>query len=57
MRDYLFKRGLSALATFGLAIVLNFFLFRIMPGDPARTVVGDARVAPEVRKVLFISLV
>jgi peptide/nickel transport system permease protein len=52
MGDYLFKRGLSALATFGLAIVLNFFLFRIMPGDPARTVVGDARVAPEVRKIL-----
>jgi len=53
MRDYLFKRGLSGLATFGLAIVLNFFLFRIMPGDPARTVVGDARVAPETRKLLI----
>jgi peptide/nickel transport system permease protein len=52
MKDYLFKRGLSALATFALAIVLNFFLFRIMPGDPTRTVVGDARVAPEVRKIL-----
>jgi len=52
MRDYLVKRGASALATLALAIVLNFFLFRIMPGDPTRTVVGDFRVAPEVRKVL-----
>ena len=38
--------------TLGLAIVLNFFLFRIMPGDPTRTVVGDFRVTAEVRKAL-----
>jgi len=53
MRDYLVKRGASALATLALAIVLNFFLFRIMPGDPTRTVVGDFRVTPEVRQVLI----
>jgi peptide/nickel transport system permease protein len=53
MRDYLIKRGASALVTLALAIVLNFFLFRIMPGDPTRTVVGDTRVTPEVRKLLI----
>jgi ABC-type dipeptide/oligopeptide/nickel transport system permease component len=49
MRDYLVKRAASALGPLALAVVLNFFLFRIMPGDPTRTVVGDFRVAPEVR--------
>jgi peptide/nickel transport system permease protein len=52
MRDYLIKRAVSALVTLGLAIVLNFFLFRIMPGDPTRTVTGDFRITPEVRRAL-----
>ena len=52
MRDYLIKRGASALVTLALAIILTFFLFRIMPGDPTRTVVGDFRVTPEVRQML-----
>jgi len=53
MRDYLIKRGASALITLALAIVLNFFLFRIMPGDPTRTVVGDFRVTPEIKQALI----
>jgi len=53
MRDYLIKRGVSALVTLALAIILTFFLFRIMPGDPTRTVVGDFRVTPEVRQMLI----
>jgi len=52
MRDYLVKRGVSALITLALALVLNFFLFRIMPGDPTRTVVGDFRVTPEIKQAL-----
>lgn len=52
MRDYLVKRGASALVTLALALVLNFFLFRIMPGDPTRTVVGDFRVTPEIKQAL-----
>jgi len=52
MRDYLIKRGISALVTLGLAVILTFFLFRIMPGDPTRTMVGDFRVTPEVRQML-----
>ncbi len=47
------KRGASALITLALAIVLNFFLFRIMPGDPTRTVVGDFRVTPEIKQALI----
>jgi len=52
MRDYLVKRAASALITLALALVLNFFLFRIMPGDPTRTVVGDFRVTPEIKQAL-----
>jgi len=52
MKDYLVKRAASAFVTLALAIVLNFFLFRIMPGDPTRTVVGDFRVTPEIKQAL-----
>jgi len=52
MKDYLVKRAASAFVTLALAIVLNFFLFRIMPGDPTRTVVGDFRVTPEIKRAL-----
>ena len=35
--DYLIKRGGFALLTIFMAISINFFLFRVLPGDPART--------------------
>ncbi|HDM92478.1 MAG TPA: ABC transporter permease [Candidatus Korarchaeota archaeon] len=53
MREYILKRVASALVTFALIIVLNFFIFRIMPGDPARAVVGDVRMRPEMREILI----
>lgn len=38
MSKYVLKRFGWALLTVGFVIVLNFFLFRILPGDPARSV-------------------
>ncbi len=52
MREYVLRRAASSLVTFLLIIVLNFFIFRIMPGDPARAVVGDVRMKPEIREIL-----
>ncbi|RLG47945.1 MAG: ABC transporter permease [Thermoproteota archaeon] len=53
MREYLLKRAASTLVTFALIVVLNFFIFRIMPGDPARAVIGDVRMKPEMREILI----
>lgn len=36
-----------ALLTLALVITFNFVLFRILPGDPARSVAHDPRVSPE----------
>jgi len=38
MSKYILKRAGWAILTIGFVIVLNFFLFRILPGDPARSV-------------------
>jgi len=36
-----------ALLTLALVIIFNFVLFRILPGDPARSVAHDPRISPE----------
>ena len=36
-----------ALVTLALVITFNFVLFRILPGDPARSVAHDPRISPE----------
>lgn len=37
----------GALGTVGFVLVLNFFLFRVLPGDPARAGVSDPRLSEE----------
>lgn len=41
------RKLLAALATVGFVLVLNFFLFRVLPGDPARAGVADPRLSEE----------
>lgn len=36
-----------ALLTLALVITFNFVLFRILPGDPARSIAHDPRISPE----------
>lgn len=43
----LVRKLLAALATVGFVLVLNFFLFRVLPGDPARAGVADPRLSEE----------
>lgn len=52
-KEYVGKRILQGIITVMLAITLNFILFRIMPGDPTRAVVGDPRIATETRLALI----
>lgn len=44
---YLARRVGEALLTIFVVLVLNFFLFRILPGDPARAGVQDPRMSAE----------
>jgi ABC-type dipeptide/oligopeptide/nickel transport system permease component len=45
--DYLFRKLIIALLTLIVVIVFNFFLFRILPGDPARAMVAKGRMKPD----------
>jgi ABC-type dipeptide/oligopeptide/nickel transport system permease subunit len=45
--DYLFRKFIIALLTLTVIIVFNFFLFRILPGDPARAIIGRGRMKPQ----------
>ena len=52
-KEYAGKRIFQGIITIMLAITLNFFIFRIMPGDPTRAVVGDPRIKTETRLALI----
>jgi peptide/nickel transport system permease protein len=49
---YLVSKVGWALVTLFVVITFNFFLFRILPGDPARTLIRDPRVNPAAREAL-----
>jgi len=53
LKKFVAKRALQGAITVLMAITLNFILFRIMPGDPTRAVVGDPRIQTETRLALI----
>ncbi|NQS91396.1 MAG: ABC transporter permease, partial [Chloroflexi bacterium] len=44
---YLTRKFTLSVGTLLVVIVFNFFLFRILPGDPARALVGVGRMKPK----------
>jgi peptide/nickel transport system permease protein len=51
-RDYLIRKIAWALFTILFVAALNFFMFRILPGDPARALVRDPRLNREVQDAI-----
>jgi peptide/nickel transport system permease protein len=52
-RDYLLRKLGMALLTLGVVLVLDFYLFRILPGDPVRAVIGrNVRISRESQEAL-----
>ncbi len=49
---YLLNRVKWALISIVFVIVLNFFLFRVLPGDPARAGVRDPRLTAQAQQAL-----
>jgi peptide/nickel transport system permease protein len=47
MRGYLLRKFIQAMITVFIVIVLNFFLFRIMPGDPIRVLIRSPKISSE----------
>jgi len=50
----LLKRFGWALFTILFVVVLNFFLFRVLPGDPARQGIRDPRLSPETIQAIRV---
>jgi peptide/nickel transport system permease protein len=50
--DYLIRRIFFAVATLVVVVVFNFFLFRILPGDPIKAIVRSPRLTREAREKL-----
>jgi peptide/nickel transport system permease protein len=54
-RDYLLRKLGFALVTVLVVLVINFVLFRILPGDPVRAVIGrNVRISPEIQQALRV---
>ncbi len=53
MNSYVLKKTYWAFLTVGFVIVLNFFLFRILPGDPAK-MVRDPRLKIEAIEAIRV---
>lgn len=51
---YLVGRVLWAIFTIIFVLLLNFFLFRILPGDPARAGVRDPRLTVEAQEAIRV---
>lgn len=51
-RSYFLRKLFFALITVSAILVINYFLFRVMPGDPVSMLVRNPKMSPEaVRKV------
>jgi peptide/nickel transport system permease protein len=52
-RDYLIRKLGFSLMTVLIVLVINFVLFRILPGDPVRAVIGrNVRISPAIQQSL-----
>ncbi len=52
-RDYIARKIIFALITLGIVFTINFFLFRVLPGDPVRAVIGrNIRISRDAQQAL-----
>jgi ABC-type dipeptide/oligopeptide/nickel transport system permease component len=52
--DYVIKRGFFALVTIFVAITLNFFLFRVLPGSAVTALPRTASMGPKLKHALTV---
>jgi peptide/nickel transport system permease protein len=50
--DYILRRVLWAGFTIVVVVTLNFFLFRVLPGDPAKAGIRDPRLTAEAQQAI-----
>ena len=50
--DYIIKRLGWALFTIIFVVILNFFMFRVLPGDPAKAGIRDPRLTVQAQQAI-----
>jgi peptide/nickel transport system permease protein len=54
-RNYLLRKILFSLLTVFVVVIINFVLFRVLPGDPVRAVVGrNVKISAEMQESLRV---
>ena len=54
MKRYVCKRVLLALITVSVALVINFALIHLAPGDPTKVLAGSGHPSPEMEAALTV---
>lgn len=54
MRRYIIKRVLLAVVTVAVALVINFLLIHLAPGDPTQILAGSGHPSPEMEAALTV---
>ncbi len=52
--EYLFRKIFFALLTLAVVIVFNFFLFRILPGDPVKLLFRNPRLTRDAQELIRV---
>ena len=53
-QQYILRKVGWSILTIGFVLILNFFLFRVLPGDPARSGIHDPRLKKEAIEALRV---
>ena len=53
--DYLIRKIVFAISTLIVVVIFNFFLFRILPGDPVKLIVHSPRMTREAQERIRIN--
>jgi peptide/nickel transport system permease protein len=52
--DYLLRKIFFAVVTLAVVVVFNFFLFRILPGDPVKLLFRNPRLTREAQEIIRV---
>lgn len=52
--DYLLRKVMFSLITLAIVVVFNFFLFRILPGDPVKLLFRNPRLTKQAQETIRV---
>jgi peptide/nickel transport system permease protein len=53
--NYILRKVIFAIGTLAAVVVFNFFLFRILPGDPVKLLIHSPRMTREAQERIQVT--